>query len=428
MTSANPRAGLDVAICSDMLPGLTIGGRESRLLQLGPVLKAAGVSLRLITLERAWQSKPVAGAFEVRTVARAARSDEQRKRSWLNGLRLAGHTAAWLLGNSADVVELDQIPHAALPLALAACRLSKKRAVVHWIEAWSIEDWRGYLGPILGTLAFAGESLSFRCGDAMAISEFTARRLRQIHGRPEKPISVVPPGFANTALLAARPVKQYQLGFAGRLLPHKRVDRFLTLVAEVGRVMPEIKAVVVGEGEDLPYARRLAEQLGCADRVEFTGKIERHQDVLSLIGTMELLILCSEREGFGLTVLEANAQGVPVLLRAGEANGSVELIEDGVNGFVCHSDGEMAARAIEVLSRASVKEHLRAGAVDAARGYSEEAVVAKLLAAYSHPRSKAGQSSHDKEITHGNAERISPGGHPAQWRQAADQLPAAVGG
>lgn len=374
---------IEVAICSDVLPGLTIGGRESRLLQLGELLPRDSAQVRLVTL---WRDRaPVRFlndlGIKLSFVAKAIDADQQRKRSSLNSLILVISTTWWLLWNRADVVELDQIPHAAFPLALFSCWLTGKKALVHWIEGWTLSEWVSYLGSFLGPMAYAGERFSLKRASSIANSDFTADRLRRIHNAGGKPMWVVPPGYIS-ATTAPRATRRFHLGFVGRLLCHKRIDLFLQLVAEVRRTIPETQAVVVGDGEQMESAVAFAYELGLANAVTFTGKLEAHQDVMDIIADMEMLVVCSEREGFGLAVLEASALGVPVFVRASAGNGAAALVKHGVNGFICEDMEQLAERAVTYLREANVHARLRSGARTWARAYSRSCVAQRLLQAY----------------------------------------------
>ena len=65
------------------------------------------------------------------------------------------------------------------------------------------------------------------------------------------------------------------------------------------------------------------------------------------------LLLPSRREGYGLVVVEAASHGTPSVVVAGEDNAAVELIEEGVNGFVAASDApdDLAAAIWAVHAR-----------------------------------------------------------------------------
>ncbi len=60
------------------------------------------------------------------------------------------------------------------------------------------------------------------------------------------------------------------------------------------------------------------------------------------------LLLPSRREGYGMVVVEASARGTPSIVVAGPDNAAVELIEDGVNGFVCQSSDPVAIAEVIV--------------------------------------------------------------------------------
>jgi glycosyltransferase involved in cell wall biosynthesis len=68
------------------------------------------------------------------------------------------------------------------------------------------------------------------------------------------------------------------------------------------------------------------------------------------------LLLPSVREGYGLVVVEAAARGTPSIVVAGPDNAAVELIEDGVNGFVCASSEPEAIAAAIVRVHAAGRE------------------------------------------------------------------------
>jgi glycosyltransferase involved in cell wall biosynthesis len=343
---------------------------------------AAGLRYRLITLRRPRTPKALAdGQILVRPVARALVDDQQKKRSSVNSLILVLTTAWWLLWHHVELAEFDQIPHASLPLGLAACKITGKRSIVHWFEAWSLRDWQRYLGVVLGTFAFAAEHVTFRWSDAMAISDFTAQRLRAIHGQPRKKIPIVPPGFAVPAPVALGK-RRFQLGFVGRLLPHKHVEEFLKVVASIRKSIPDVHAVVVGDGEHRAAAEALAGSLGLTDTVHFTGKLESHDEVMKMLGQIELLVVCSEREGFGLVVLEANSRGVPVLVRSYPSNAAVSLVQDGVNGRVCHSTHEVVEDAVAYLQDQGSLTRLQRGALTTSRLFSPTLAVDSLLRAY----------------------------------------------
>jgi len=128
--------------------------------------------------------------------------------------------------------------------------------------------------------------------------------------------------------------------------PVKRVDAVVQIFA---RVAAEVKArlLMVGDGPDLPLARREAERLGVSDRVTFLGQ---QDEVAGLFSVADLFLLPSAKESFGLVALEAMACGVPVI--ASRVGGLPEVIGDKQAGFLYPPErlDRMARKAIQLLT------------------------------------------------------------------------------
>jgi glycosyltransferase involved in cell wall biosynthesis len=167
--------------------------------------------------------------------------------------------------------------------------------------------------------------------------------LRATRGRrmPEEKFLVIPNAldprdFADVAPPSA--TSPLPIGFIGRLDPVKRVPDLLRAVAKLkGRVVLH----VFGDGAERPALERLVDDLGIREHVLFHGTIARPQEALR---QMNVLVLPSEAEGFGLVLIEAMAAGIPVVARC-FAPGVQDVVRDGVTGIltVCFD------RAIDAL-------------------------------------------------------------------------------
>ena len=128
--------------------------------------------------------------------------------------------------------------------------------------------------------------------------------------------------------------------------PVKRVGDVIEVFDRVQKKVPA-RLLLMGDGPDRPMAEWMARDKGIHDRVIFLGKQDRVHEKL---GISDMMLLPSQLESFGLAALEAMAsEVVPVATRVG---GVPEVIEHGVNGFLCEVgdvDG-MAAHAVELLS------------------------------------------------------------------------------
>ena len=108
---------------------------------------------------------------------------------------------------------------------------------------------------------------------------------------------------ANAAREAHVPLR---IGFIGRLDPIKRVR---DLVGTMPR-LPDCRLDIYGEGPERPGIEADIQQLNLGHRVTLHGAVRRPHDALA---SMDVLVLPSRAEGFGLVLIEAMAAGVPVI-------------------------------------------------------------------------------------------------------------------
>jgi glycosyltransferase involved in cell wall biosynthesis len=127
--------------------------------------------------------------------------------------------------------------------------------------------------------------------------------------------------------------KQFIVGFAGRLVPVKRVDLMLRAAAYLRINHPQIGIcfLVYGDGPLRASLEKLNSELGTTDRVHFRGPSD---DIAERIREMNALIVTSDHEGLPMVVLEAMALQVPVIAHA--AGGLPELLDNGVCGILVH--------------------------------------------------------------------------------------------
>jgi asparagine synthase (glutamine-hydrolysing) len=110
---------------------------------------------------------------------------------------------------------------------------------------------------------------------------------------------------------------------------YKGVDEILELLPTLAASIPNVTYVVAGEGDDRARLMAKAQDLGVADRVEFTGYVPESEKV-SLYRSADAYVMPSSGEGFGFVFLEAMACGIPVV--ASSVDGGREAVRDGLLG------------------------------------------------------------------------------------------------
>jgi glycosyltransferase involved in cell wall biosynthesis len=219
----------------------------------------------------------------------------------------------------------------------------------------------------------------------IAVSRHTAERLRA-GGLPGPRVSVVP-NPVDLPRIDPIPASgdAYDVVFAGRLIEHKRVDRFLAALAHLRVEHPKLRAAIVGSGPDEARLRALAHGLGLNGCVDFTGALADEHRLIGLLKSSRLFASASEREGFGIAALEAMACRVPVVACPGPLNAvPSELVLDGYNGRIA---AEPRARALaaclgEALADEAKLRRMGANARRTAEGYDLRLVAPRLERAY----------------------------------------------
>jgi phosphatidyl-myo-inositol dimannoside synthase len=135
-----------------------------------------------------------------------------------------------------------------------------------------------------------------------------------------------------------------------RLSRHKGIDTALQALARLRSRYPDLRYAVVGTGEEHEALAAEARELGVADRVRFLTDVP-DRDLPALYNTAEVYLgvsrLMEQRvEGFGISLAEASACGVPVV--AGRSGGIPAAVRDGVTGLLV--DAERPEAVAEVLA------------------------------------------------------------------------------
>jgi glycosyltransferase involved in cell wall biosynthesis len=363
-----------VCVVYDCLYPYTVGGAERWYRNLAERLAAEGHhEVTYVTL-RQWArgETPELAGGKAKVVSVGPRmglyTDEGRRRvlpPLVFGLGVLVHLL--VRGRRYDAVHACSFPYFSLLAAALARPLGRYRLTVDWFEVWSDTYWREYLGGVGGRVGGLVQRLCARVRQrAFCYSRLHAARLREeglrgevtvLRGLYAGPVEDPARGERTTSGEAtggsppSGPTEQVVL-FAGRMIPEKQAPLAVAAIACATRKIDGLRGELLGDGPEREAVRAAIGQHGLRDTVSAPG-FTTAETVDARMRHAMCLLMPSKREGYGLVVVEAAARGTPSIVVAGPDNAAVELIAEGVNGFVCESpDPERIAEAIARVSDA----------------------------------------------------------------------------
>lgn len=320
-----------------VLPMLTMGGTEARVLELLRAARGGGFEHCLCGLGVTDEMRPHMDAlrgegFKCFDVERAGRFDLgviAKMRGLFRRERVAVFHGRDFTSNSWGRVAATL---AGVPVVIAG---------EHGGIAWKMP----------APMAAADRLLLLRTDCVVANSVTSKILLRELLGAPESKIEVVMNGImgerfrpiddaeavARTrAAMGVAPGEKMAL-FVGRLVPQKGVEYLVDAVAHLGKRADGIKVVIVGDGRLGDAIRSRAEEKGVAARFHFAGR--QWDAVPEIVGACDFMVLPSIWESFGNVVVEGWLCGKPTVAAA--AGSLTEIIIDGVDGVLIPVDAPL---------------------------------------------------------------------------------------
>jgi 1,2-diacylglycerol 3-alpha-glucosyltransferase len=205
------------------------------------------------------------------------------------------------------------------------------------------------------------------------------------------PIHVLPTGLApdrfrsgdggafraRAGIAAERPLVTY----IGRVAHEKNVGFLVQMFREVLKSVPEAMLVIAGEGPAREALRSQVAALGLERQVHFAGYLARDSALLDCYAAADVFVFASRTETQGLVLLEAMAQGAPVVSTA--ELGTRSILVPGSGALVVPEErGAFAAAVVRVLQDAGLREGMAARGRAYARSWSSAAMAARLADIY----------------------------------------------
>ena len=273
--------------------------------------------------------------------------------------------------------------------ALLACRGERRRAVlVHTYHGHSLS---GYFSARANAVYLRAERFLARYTRVLiAVSDEVRDELVGLGVAPREKFVVVPLGFDLSRFTVAgdererrRRALRAELGIpqdarvvtlVARLVPIKRVDRFLR-VANLLRDDPDVRFLIVGDGELRDELSGLAEARALGERLLWTGF---RRDIPAVCFASDVVVLTSDNEGTPVSLIEAQAAGTPVV--STRVGGVASVVRDGTTGFVVDPGDEqgLADAVSRAIDDPAVAREAAAAAPESAQAFSLDSLVDRI--------------------------------------------------
>jgi glycosyltransferase involved in cell wall biosynthesis len=323
-----------ICLVYDCLYPYTVGGAERWYRNLAERLAANGHDVTFLT-RRQWTRDCPVDIPGVRVIAvspRMALYAGGRRRvlpPLLFGLGVLRHLLRH--GRRYDIVHTASFPYFSLLAAGALQRRGGYRLFVDWHEVWTRAYWREYLGRIGGWIGWRIQRACVQLPQsAFCFSQLHERRVRAVGLRG--PLTRLEGQYAGPPAPAEPSEAQPVVVFAGRHIPEKRVPALVPALAQ----LPGLRGEIFGDG---PERAKVLDEIArhrLESRVQAPGFVD--EAVLEhALASAACFGLPSQREGYGLVIIESAARGVPSVAVQGPDNAATELIEEGTNGAIAAS-------------------------------------------------------------------------------------------
>lgn len=210
---------------------------------------------------------------------------------------------------------------------------------------------RAYVSTCHGFFKTRLSRRMFPCwGNAvMAISAAVQKHLRDDFKVADERVMLIPSGIDVRMYAPVNPEvkrqlrRQYNLGdepvigIVARLSEVKGQDILIKAMKTVHEQIADAKLIIAGEGKTEPFLRKMVKEFQLEQNVLFCSFTNKAVEILPLL---DIFVMPSRQEGLGISIMEAQAAGVPVI--ASRVGGIPSLIEEGKTGFLVEPEDPIA--------------------------------------------------------------------------------------
>lgn len=188
--------------------------------------------------------------------------------------------------------------------------------------------------PILASYVYYSERFipkHYKNIPIVAVSQSSKNEIVKM-GIPRNNVKVVYNGvdlksYQSSAQLAKKPT----IICLARMKKYKRIDVLIEAVPEVLKEIPDLRVILVGEGNDSARLKGIARKNKIQKIIEFTNFVPSKEKA-DLLASSWVSVNTSPKEGWGLTSIEAQSSGTPSIVP--DSPGLRETVKDGISGYI----------------------------------------------------------------------------------------------
>lgn len=180
--------------------------------------------------------------------------------------------------------------------------------------------------------------------------------------------------------------------FVGRVAHEKNIGFLLKVLDRVRKEIPEVLFVIAGEGPARESLVHETNALGLNENITFLGYLDRHTELNNCYRSADIFIFSSRTETQGLVLLEAMAQGVPVVSTA--ELGTRDVLRDGLGVWIAKEElTDFSEKVVKMLKDAEVRQSLGESGREYALDWSASKQAERMSAFYQSTLGRSTESA-----------------------------------
>ena len=352
---------MKIAIVSDAIYPFTLGGSEVRNHEIAKRLVKRGHEVWIIG-GKFWKGKnnlKIDGVNILGVYNYPNLYSTEGKRRIIDAIGLSINLFFALLDKDYNLIDIAAFGYLNCFSAKILSLIKDKPLVFTWHQYFS-SYFIGYFGFLKGNIARILERLSTKLSkNHIAVSEHVKSELVKRGIRKESVEVIYNGADIKLAERVKKQNKSYDLIYVGRLNYQKNLSLLVESINIAKDNLPGIKVCIIGGGAEKKRLLNLIKKYGLEKNFDFLGEIKDRKRIFSLMKSSKVFVLPSLLEGFPLTIVEANACGLPVITTKTEWNNTSEYISNGKNGIFAHPDkNDFSGKIVYLIKNEKIREKM----------------------------------------------------------------------